>query len=134
MSRPGVPNDRVAVTSPEAAAAILKGVLDGLDREHAVALLLDTKHRALTLSTVSIGTIDHTFLNPREVYRDALLGNASALVIAHNHPSGDPTPSRDDIAITRQLVDAGDLIGVALLDHIIIGREQWVSLAPIGAI
>lgn len=124
--------ERPSVTSPEEAAAILVPVLDGADREHCVAALLDTKHRLLDTVTVSIGSIDHTFMAPREVYRDALVANASAVVLAHNHPSGDPEPSRDDEAVTRRLATAGQLMGIDLLDHLVVAADRWVSLARRG--
>ena len=105
-----------------------------MDREHCLTLNLDTKHRLLATTTVSVGSVDHTFMAPREVFRDALLHGASALVIAHNHPSGDATPSRDDQLLTRRLTRAGELVGVEILDHIIIGHERWESLARRGAL
>ena len=134
LYRPGAPEDRPEITSPEAAADVLLPVLDGLDREHCLTLNLDTKHRLVATTTVSVGSVDHTFMSPREVFRDALLHGASALVIAHNHPSGDAEPSRDDQLITRRLVRAGELVGVEILDHIVIGHERWVSLARRGAL
>lgn len=123
---------RPAITSPEGAAAVLVPVLDGADREQCVAALLDTKHQLLDTVTVSVGSIDHTFMAPREIYRDALVANASAVVLAHNHPSGDPQPSRDDEAVTRRLAAAGDLVGVDLLDHLVVAAGRWVSLARRG--
>lgn len=129
--RPGA-TDRVEVTSPEAAAGVLVPAFVGGDRERCLAALLDTKHRLLEVVLVSVGSIDHTFMAPREVYRDALLANAAALVLAHDHPSGDPTPSRDDELLTRRLARAGELVGVELLDHLVVGGERWVSLARRG--
>ena len=126
--------DRPQVTSPEAGVEVLAPLFFGLDREQCVALLLDTKHRLLTTATVSIGSVDHTFMGAREIYRDALLANASALVVAHNHPSGDPEPSSDDEAVTRHLARAGKMIGVELLDHLVFGGERWVSLARRGVL
>lgn len=126
--------DRPEVTSPEAAAALVVPALGSADRERCVALLLDTKHRLISRTTVSIGSIDHTFMAPREVFRDALLANAAALVLAHNHPSGDPTPSRDDELVTTRLVRAGELVGVDVLDHLVVGGERWISLARRGAV
>jgi DNA repair protein RadC len=126
--------DRVTVTSPEAAADLLVEELAGRDRERCVAAMLDTRHRVLDLTTVSVGSIDHTFMAPREIFRDALLANASALVLAHNHPSGDPEPSRDDEQLTRRLARAGELIGVELLDHLVIGGTRWISLARRGLV
>lgn len=126
--------DRVAITSPERAAELLVPQVASADRERCVAALLDTKHRLLEVAVVSIGSLDHTFMAPREVFRDALLANAAALVLAHNHPSGDPEPSRDDEAVTRRLGRAGELIGVELLDHLVVGGERWVSLARRGCL
>ncbi len=125
---------RPEVTSPEAAGDLVLPVLAGADRERCVALLLDTKHRLLRTTTVSVGSVDHTFMSPRELYRDALLANASAVVVAHNHPSGDPEPSRDDELVTRRLVSAGEVVGVELLDHLVIGGGRWVSLARRGLV
>ena len=126
--------DRPAITSPESAAAILVPAFDGADRERCVAALLDTKHRLLDVVVVSIGSIDHTFMSPREIFRDALLVNAAALVLAHNHPSGDPEPSQDDERVTARLVRAGELVGVEVLDHLVVGDRRWVSLARRGRV
>ncbi len=126
--------ERTEVTSPEAAAAVLVPQLTGADRERCVVALLDTKHRLRRTATVSIGSLDHTFMSPREVFRDALLGNAAALVLAHNHPSGDPEPSRDDEQVTRRLVRAGEVVGVQVLDHLVVGGTRWVSLARRGVV
>ena len=134
MYRPGSPEERVEITSPEAAAELLVPMLQYQDREHCVTLNLDTKHRLLATTTVSIGSVDHTFMSPREVFRDALLHGASAIVIAHNHPSGDATPSRDDAAVTRRLGKAGELVGVEVLDHVVIGHGRWASLARRGVL
>ncbi len=131
---PAPPAERPAVTSPEDAAAVLVPLLDGADRERCVAALLDTKHRLLGTTIVSIGSIDHTFMAPREVFRDALVGNATALVLAHNHPSGDPEPSADDRAVTARLARAGCLVGVDVLDHLVVAAPRWVSLARRGAL
>ena len=127
-------DDRPAITSPDAAAEVLEPLVRGADRERCVAALVDTKHRLLRTVTVSIGSLDHTFMSPREVLRDALLANAAAVVLAHNHPSGDPEPSRDDELITRRLVRAAEVVGIDLLDHLVIGGSRWVSLARRGVL
>jgi len=132
--RPTGGAERPSLTSPEAAAAVLAPEFAGADRERCVAALLDTKHRLLAVVTVSIGSLDHTFMAPREVFRDALLANAAAMVLAHNHPSGDPEPSRDDELLTRRLVRAGELIGVEVLDHLVVAAQGWVSLARRGVV
>jgi DNA repair protein RadC len=121
--------ERVAVTSPEQAADAFGDLLHGLDREACVVLYLDTRHLLLGREVVSLGSIDHTFMSPREILRGALLANASAIVLAHNHPSGDPEPSGDDIAVTSRIDKACDLIGITLLDHLVYGDGRWVSMA-----
>lgn len=126
--------DPVLVDSPEAAADLLLPAFVNADRERCVAAYVDTKHRVLSVVTISIGSIDHTFMSPREVFRDALLTNAAAVVLAHNHPSGDPEPSSDDMAVSRRLARSGSMIGVEVLDHLVIGDHRWVSLARRGAL
>ena len=125
---------RTKVESPEAAADVIAPTFANLDREACVVAMLDTKHRVLDVQLLSLGSIDHTFMSPREVYRAALGAGAAAIVIAHNHPSGDPEPSTDDEAVTRRLHKAGETIGVSLLDHLVIGGDRWVSLARRGVI
>lgn len=124
-------DDRPLIDSPSAAAAILGPMIAGRDREQAALLSLTTKHRLIRASVVSVGSIDHTFMQPREILRDALLDGAAAIVVAHNHPSGDPTPSDDDRIIARRLADACALIGVDLLDALTLGAtpDAWISAA-----
>ena len=128
------PHERPQISSPDAAVALIGPQLRGADRELCLLAALDTKHRVLGLCTVSVGTCDHTFMAPREVFRDALLAGASAIVVAHNHPSGDPTPSADDRRITARLSQAGTTIGIELLDHLVIGDPGWTSLARDGVL
>lgn len=97
--------------------------------EHFVVLLLDTKHVVLGMQTVSIGSLDAATVHPREVFKAAVLMNASCIIAAHNHPSGDPTPSSSDRAVTERLREAGEILGIPLLDHIVIGRERFYSFA-----
>ena len=132
LYRPGAPTDRPAITSPEAAGDLLVPLMQHLDREHCITLNLDTKHRLIATTTIAIGTVDHTLISPRELFRDALTHGAAALVVAHNHPSGDPEPSPNDRHITRQVAKAGQLIGVEVLDHLVIGHDRWISLARRG--
>jgi len=127
------PETRPSIASPEAAAELLVPLLRGLDREHCAMLALDTKHRLIALTTVSAGTADHTFMAPREVFRDALAHGASAILLGHNHPSGEARPSPDDRAVSRRLVQAGITLGIPVLDHLVIGNPGWTSLAREGA-
>ena len=101
-----------------------------LDREHFVVLLLDGKNRIVGFNVVSIGSLTAALVHPREVFKAAILSNAAALILVHNHPSGDPTPSAEDRAITERLRQVGELVGIRVLDHVVIGDEgQFVSLA-----
>lgn len=126
--------ERNAITSPEAAADTMAPYVAGADRERCIAAMLDVKHRILGVQIISMGSVDHTFMSPREVYRDALNANAAALVIGHNHPSGDPEPSDDDERVTRRLTEAGEVVGIDLLDHLVFGGSKWISLARRGAV
>lgn len=130
--RPGSPDGAPAITSPDAAAEVLVPMIGSMDREHCVVMTLDTRHRLIASTTVSIGSIDHTFMAPREIFRDALLAGASAIFVAHNHPSGDATPSADDRQVTRRLAQAGTTLGIDLLDHLVVGDPGWTSLAREG--
>lgn len=132
--RPGTPSVRPRIGSPEAAAALVRPLMTGRDRERCLLVNLDAKHRLLAIATVSVGTAEHTFMGPREVFRDALLAGASAIVLAHNHPSGDATPSADDRQVTRRLAQAGATLGVDVLDHLVVGDPEWVSLARLGVL
>lgn len=128
------PSSRPQVTSPEAAHGIIAPIVKGLDREACILVALDTKHRLISHHLVSLGSVDHTFMGPREIFRIALLASASAIFLAHNHPSGDPTPSSDDRSVTRRLAQAGTTMGVPVLDHLVIGDPDWTSLARLGVL
>ena len=103
-------------------------------REHVVAVLLDTKGGVVKQATISIGDLSSSIVHPREVFREAIRHSAASLILAHNHPSGDPAPSPEDIAITKRLIAAGEHIGIDVLDHIIIGDNRFVSLKEKGLI
>lgn len=89
---------------------------------------INTKNKPTAIHTVSIGTLNSTVVHPREIFKAAILSNAASIILAHNHPSGDPTPSKEDIGITKRLVDAGELLGITVMDHIIIGENNYVSM------
>lgn len=130
----GPPADRPQVTSPEEALGLVESALRGRDREHCLLVSLDVRHRLVAVTTVSVGTAEHTFMSPREIFRDALVLGASAVFVAHNHPSGDPAPSADDRRVTRRLAQAGSTVGVDLLDHLVVGDPGWTSLARLGVV
>lgn len=115
------------VTGHQRAADVLAHLLEGRDRETFVVLHLDTKLRPLSIEVVAVGTLAATLVHPREVFKGAFLANASTIVVAHNHPSGDPTPSPEDLALTETLLRAGEMLGVPVLDHLIMG-DTTISL------
>ena len=98
------------------------------DREHFIVLCLDTKHNITAVHTASIGSLNAAIVHPREVVKVAILATAAAVIVAHNHPSGDPTPSEEDIALTERLVSAGRILGIEVLDHLVLGDQRFVSL------
>ena len=105
----------------------------GLDREYFWCLALDGKNRASSLHVISVGSLTAALVHPREVFKPAILGNAAAVILVHNHPSGDPTPSAEDLALTRRLCEVGDLVGIKVLDHIVLGDGgSFRSLADEG--
>lgn len=106
----------------------------GLDREHFIVVALDTKNQPTGWHVVSIGTLNSTLVHPREIFRFAILSEAHAVMFVHNHPSGDPTPSEADDILTARLVEAGKILGVQVLDHVIIGSHEWYSYADHGRI
>jgi DNA repair protein RadC len=129
-----VPAEAATIHHPHDAAAIFAKYLEGADREHLVVLLLNTKSRILGLHAVAIGGIDSCLAEPRGVFRAALLANASRVILGHNHPSGDPTPSAEDEAMTRRMHEAGEVLGIDVLDHVIVGEDgRFVSLKERGA-
>lgn len=119
---------RPAVRSPRAVLRLFEDELRGLEREHFWVLLLDGKHGLRRAELVSVGTLTTSLVHPREVFRPALREAAAAVVCAHNHPSGDPEPSAEDLEVTRRLLDAGRLLGVPLLDHVVLGDGRALSL------
>lgn len=132
--RAGEPSDEEVhmIRSPEDASVLLMDRMRHLKKEHFVCLFLDTKHRVIGQETLSIGSLDTAIVHPREVFKSAIQFSSSSILCAHNHPSGDPTPSREDIDLTKRLADAGELVGIELLDHIIIGDQRFISLKERG--
>lgn len=105
-----------------------------LEHEEFRVVLLDTKNQALKFHTVSVGTLNVSLVHPREVFREAIRRGCHSIICVHNHPSGDPTPSADDIAVTKDLVKAGEIMKIRVLDHVIIGETRWVSMQETGLI
>jgi DNA repair protein RadC len=103
-----------------------------LDREVMRLLILDTKHQVIATPIVSVGTLNASMVHPREIFKDCIRRSAAAVIVVHNHPSGDPSPSSDDIQVTKRLRRAGEILGIDVLDHIIIGDNRFVSLKEEG--
>jgi DNA repair protein RadC len=120
------------LNSPSDAASVLIELLENEPAEVFAILCVTTKHRVIGYHEVSRGTLDSTTAHPREVFKTAVMVNAASILLAHNHPSGDPTPSSDDVQLTRRLIDAGEILGIQVLDHIIVGDGRYVSLRELG--
>jgi DNA repair protein RadC len=123
-----VTSETRTIRTPSDAAVVVREAIGDYDREAFVVLLLNTKHRVVGVHIAGVGTLDSAPTGPREVFRAAILAGAKAVIFGHNHPSGDPTPSAADLHLTRRLVKAGDLLGIPVLDHVIIGDANHVSL------
>jgi DNA repair protein RadC len=126
------PDERMQIKSPADAATLLMVEMGHLDQEHLRAVLLDTKNRVQQVATIYIGSVNSAQIRVGEVFKEAIRRNSAALIVAHNHPSGDPTPSPEDILVTRQIVEAGKLLDVECLDHLVIGRGRYVSMRERG--
>nr|WP_036652180.1 DNA repair protein RadC [Paenibacillus pini] len=122
----------VTIRSPHDAAEVLTEQLRYLQKEHFVCLFLNTKNHIIAQETLSIGSLNASIVHPREVFRAAMKCSSASIVCAHNHPSGDPTPSPEDISLTTRLVEAGSIVGIDVLDHLIIGDGGFVSLKEQG--
>jgi DNA repair protein RadC len=124
---------RPSISTPEDVVELCAAQFRGLDREHFWGLALNTKNQLLRMVEVSIGSLNASIVHPRELFKDAVKVSAASLVVVHNHPSGDPTPSGADIQLTRRLVKAGDVLGIEVLDHVIIGDGgEHASLRDLG--
>ncbi|MFB5678520.1 DNA repair protein RadC [Paenibacillus terreus] len=122
------------IKSPRDVSDMLSEQLRYLQKEHFVCLFLNTKNHVIARETLSIGSLNAAVVHPREVFRAAIKCSSASIICAHNHPSGDPTPSTEDIQLTRRLVEAGNIVGIDVLDHIIIGDGKYVSLKEQGLI
>lgn len=121
------------INRPQDAAALIRDLLSDSDREKIMAICLDSKNQPTCITTVSIGTLTSSTAHPREVFKTAITSNSAGIILAHNHPSGDLSPSRDDITTTERLKEAGDLLGIDLLDHLIIGQgDRYLSFREQG--
>ncbi|MFJ7974747.1 DNA repair protein RadC [Peribacillus sp. NPDC096379] len=124
--------DRYVIRSPEDGANYCMEEMRFLSQEHFITLYLNTKNQVLHKQTIFIGSLNASIVHPREVFKEAFRRSAASIICLHNHPSGDPSPSREDIEVTKRLVECGKIIGIELLDHIIIGEHKFVSLKEKG--
>ncbi|MCY8505711.1 RadC family protein [Bacillus atrophaeus] len=124
--------EKYVVRSPEDGANFVMEDMRFLTQEHFVCLYLNTKNEVIHKRTIFIGSLNSSIVHPREVFKEAFKRSAASFICIHNHPSGDPTPSREDIEVTRRLFECGNLIGIELLDHLVIGDKKFVSLKEKG--
>jgi DNA repair protein RadC len=124
--------EKETINSPADAANLVKDYMQTLEAEELHVISLDTRNNVLEVTRLYTGAVNNSQIRVGEIFRQAVRLNASAIICTHNHPSGDPTPSPDDIAVTRAIVQAGNLLDIQLLDHIVIGFEKWVSLKERG--
>jgi DNA repair protein RadC len=127
-----LPEERPQIRSPADAANLVMSEMSLLEQEHLRVMLLDTKNRVLATPTVYVGSLNTSLIRVGELFREAIRANCASLIVAHNHPSGDPTPSPEDVAVTKQIVEAGTLLDIEVLDHLIIGQHRFVSLKERG--
>ena len=120
------------ISSPKDAYEMIKDQLQDLDREQFIIACLNTKNEPTNISVVSVGTLNKAIVHPREVFKTAILSNAASIMAFHNHPSGETTPSQQDIQLTNRLYEAGELLSIKLLDHLIIGDGTFTSLKEKG--
>ncbi|MER2089829.1 MAG: DNA repair protein RadC [Sporosarcina sp.] len=123
---------RYTIRSPEDAAAYLMTDMSSLNQEHFVVLFLNVKNEVLHKQTIFIGSLNSSIVHPREIFREAVKRSAASIIAAHNHPSGNPSPSPEDIEVTKRLIEAGSIMGIEVIDHIIIGDHKFLSLKEKG--
>lgn len=128
------PYELSSLTCAAVAARFFRPLFEGIDREQMAAAFLDAKHRVIGVGIVSIGSLTASIVHPREVFKPAVLSNANAVLICHNHPSGVPEPSPEDISLTSRLSQAGDILGIRLLDHVILGDDSHYSFVDGGRV
>ena len=120
------------VKTPEEVVSLVRGRLKGKKKEYFLALLLDARNQLIKVSEISVGSLDTSIVHPREVFKEAISASAASVIFVHNHPSGDPEASEDDITLTKRLAQAGEIVGIDVLDHIIISDKNYLSLKRQG--
>ena len=126
---------RKKISTPNDCYDLISNFLKDMDREYFIVVTVDTKNIVTSININSIGNLNSSIVHPREVFKTAILSNSASVIVAHNHPSGDTTPSDEDIAVTRRLKESGSILGIQLLDHIIVGEDgEYISLRKKGFI
>ena len=120
------------IKDPEAVVKAIRASVKDKAKEHFKLILLNPRNKIIGISTISVGTLNASLVHPREVFKDAIVHSAASVVLAHNHPSGDPEPSEDDLKITKKLVESGKILGIEVIDHIIIGKNDYYSFRAKG--
>ena len=122
------------IKNPEAVCKLISSTIKEKAKEHFKLILLNSRNKKIAISTISVGTLTTSLVHPREVFKEALAHSAASVILAHNHPSGDPEPSEDDLKITKKLVESGKILGVEVIDHIIVGKNSFYSFREKGLI
>ncbi len=126
------PDNKTVIKNPVDVAALVKNKLNGKKKEYFMTVLLDTRARVIKICETSVGSLDTSIVHPREVFKEAISASAASVIFVHNHPSGDTSASEQDIGLTKRLVEAGQIIGIEVLDHIIIGDNKHLSMKASG--
>ena len=125
-------DDQASIETPEDIANLVMAEMNGLEREHLRIILLNTKNRVVLIHNLYVGSVNAALVRPAEVFAEAVRWTCPAIAIVHNHPSGDPHPSDEDVAMTRQLIEAGKVLDIEVVDHVIIGRQTYLSMREKG--
>lgn len=128
----GVRKETASIRLPRDVAEMMMPDMRHLTQEHFVCLFLNTKNQVIAKQTIFVGSLDASIVHPREIFKEAIKRSSASIICLHNHPSGDPTPSREDLAVTKTLCKAGELVGISLLDHVIIGDGKYYSMKEHG--
>jgi len=126
------PGERLQIKSPADVVQLLMVEMSHLDQEHLRTICLDTKNRVQTVATVYVGSLNASLVRVGEVFKEAIRRNSAAIIVSHNHPSGDPTPSPEDVLVTREIISAGKMLDIEVLDHLVIGQGRFVSMRERG--
>ncbi|OGO41037.1 MAG: hypothetical protein A2137_05820, partial [Chloroflexi bacterium RBG_16_58_8] len=126
------PMDKTSFKTPEQVFALVQGRLQDKKKEYFLELLLDTRNHLIKVAEISVGGLDGNIVHPREVFKEAISATAAAVIFVHNHPSGDTEASEQDINVTKRLAEVGEVVGIEVLDHVIVGGESWLSMKRTG--